>query len=167
MTPVNTITNKPAKAIKVRNYAAVIAVTPDGKTAYVTSVSNNVHTPGYVTPINTTTNTAGKAIEVGIYPDAIAVTPNGRTIYVANMYSHTVTPVNTATNTAGKPIRVPLEPDAVAVTPNGKTAYIVSTTGAEAPPFPSWIRNPGQDRHQHRREAHQGGDTALCHRDHP
>jgi YVTN family beta-propeller protein len=48
-----------------------IAVTPDGKTAYVTN-----HASNSVTPIATATNTAGTAIPVGSNPRAIAVSPD-------------------------------------------------------------------------------------------
>src|SRR5215469_16626181 len=89
-----------------------IAITPDGKTAYV--VNNG---SGTVTPIRTATNTALKAIKVGIGPFAIAITPDGKTAYVTNRHSGTVTPIRTATNTALKAINVGSGPFAVAITP--------------------------------------------------
>ncbi len=51
-------------------YAARIATTPDGKTAYVANFGS-----GTVTPIRTATNTALTAIKVGAQPVAIAITP--------------------------------------------------------------------------------------------
>ena len=57
MTPINTATNKALKPIHVGTSANDIAITPNGKTAYVTS---NVG----VTPINTATNKPGKLIEI-------------------------------------------------------------------------------------------------------
>jgi YVTN family beta-propeller protein len=47
-----------------------IAITPDGKTAYVSNGSS-----GTVTPIEVATNTAGTAITVGSEPGWIAITP--------------------------------------------------------------------------------------------
>ena len=47
-----------------------IAITRDGKTAYVTNFGS-----GSVTPIRTATNAAGKQIKVGQGPVAIAITP--------------------------------------------------------------------------------------------
>jgi DNA-binding beta-propeller fold protein YncE len=67
VTPILTATNKAGKAIKVGSGPDAIAITPDEKTAYVTSGSG-------VTPISTATNKAGKAIKVGNGPDAIAIT---------------------------------------------------------------------------------------------
>jgi YVTN family beta-propeller protein len=46
------------------------AITPNGRTAYVTNASSDM-----VTPIRTATNTAGKAASVGSDPSAIAITP--------------------------------------------------------------------------------------------
>jgi YVTN family beta-propeller protein len=46
-----------------------IAITPDGKTAYVLNIGS-----GTVTPIRTATGTAGTPITVGTEPMAIAIT---------------------------------------------------------------------------------------------
>jgi YVTN family beta-propeller protein len=96
VTPINTATNKAGKAITVGEGPVAIAITPNGKTAYVANID-----PGTVTPIRTATNTALKAIKVGPGPAAIAITPNGKTAYVANdgigeVLGHTVTPLRTA-----------------------------------------------------------------------
>jgi DNA-binding beta-propeller fold protein YncE len=127
--PVSTATNTAGKPIKVGS-ALQIAITPDGKTAYVLSPATE-NGPGTVTPINTATNTAGKPIPIPVGrsrlgPWFIAITPNGKTVYVADTSAHTVVPVSTATNTAGKPIPVTPDPVAIAITPDGKTAYVVS-----------------------------------------
>ena len=52
------------------NLPLAIAITPDGKTAYVANVGSQS-----VTPIATATDTAGADISVGISPEAIAITP--------------------------------------------------------------------------------------------
>ena len=104
MTPIATATDTAGKPIRVGSSPSDIAITPDGKTAYVASGG-----AGTVTPIATATNTAGKPIRVGELPDDIAITPDGKTAYVASGSSARpgwVTPIATATNTAGKPIRV-------------------------------------------------------------
>ena len=70
MTPVNTATNTAGKPITVGKGPRYIAITPNGKTAYVVnSVSDTV------TPINTAANKASKAIKVGSDPGPIAITP--------------------------------------------------------------------------------------------
>ena len=65
----------------------MIAITPDGKTAYVVDGADH---PGWgtVTPIATATNTAGKPIRVGAVPQAIAMTPDGKTAYVIGGDAH-------------------------------------------------------------------------------
>ena len=56
-------------AITPDSSQVAIAITPNGKTAYVLSIG------GTVTPIRTATNTASTPIKVGRDPDAIAITP--------------------------------------------------------------------------------------------
>ena len=78
MTPIRTATNKALKPIGVgtgssNSAPSDIAITPNGKTAYVTSDL-------FVTPINTTTNKPGKLIKVP--GGAIAITPDGKTAYI-------------------------------------------------------------------------------------
>jgi YVTN family beta-propeller protein len=70
VTPITTATDKAGKAINVGSFPWAIAVTPNGKTAYVANSGS-----GTVTPIGTATNTAGKVINVGAAPVSIAITP--------------------------------------------------------------------------------------------
>ena len=56
-----------------------IAITPDGRTAYVVSACGCAPV---VTPVATATNTPGKPIKIGGSPWAIAITPDGKTAYV-------------------------------------------------------------------------------------
>jgi YVTN family beta-propeller protein len=73
VTPIRTATNTALTPIKVASSPSAIAITPDGKTAYV---ANN--DSGTVTPIRTATNTALAPIKAGRNPNAIAITPTGR-----------------------------------------------------------------------------------------
>ena len=66
VTPINTATGKPGKAITVGGGASAIAITPNGKTAYVANGVNG--TGDTVIPIDTATNKPGKAITVGAAP---------------------------------------------------------------------------------------------------
>ena len=138
MTLIATATNTTGEPIEVGGGPGsgrgpgLIAVTPDGKTAYVVIVGH----PGAVVPIATATNTPGPPIEIGNHPDGIVITPDGKTVYVANINSGTVTPIATAANTAGEPIEVGVRPRAIAVTPDGKTAYVVNQSRPQPPPLP-------------------------------
>ena len=68
VTPINTATNRPGKAIKVGGSASLIAITPNGTTAYFV-VGNSL------VPINSAHNQVGRAIKAGTQPVAIAFTP--------------------------------------------------------------------------------------------
>jgi YVTN family beta-propeller protein len=113
-------TSKPERVIKVGvgAFPDAIAITPNGKTAYVALLGDDE-----VLPIRTATNKPGKLIKVGSAPTDLVVTPNGKTVYVANWASDTVTPISTATNKPGKAIKVDVSAGVIGITPNGKTAY--------------------------------------------
>jgi YVTN family beta-propeller protein len=110
VTPINLSTSKAGKSIKISGKLPsqfvglpfAVAITPDGKTAYVTNGAS-----GTVTPIDVATNMLGKPIKISGGPgaDAIAISPDGTTAYVANQPSSTVTPIYLATGTPEKPIR--------------------------------------------------------------
>jgi len=119
VTPITVATNTLGTPIRVGDGPQNIAITPDGKTAYVT------HYGGAVTPITLATNTVGTPVRGFSYPDAIAMTPDGRTAYVANWATGTVTPIAVATNTPGAPISVGDDPVGIAIAPDGKTAYVI------------------------------------------
>ena len=70
VTPITIATNKAGPAIRVGTDPENIAITPDGRTVYVTNYDS-----GTVTPISTATNKPGHAIRTGTRPFAIAITP--------------------------------------------------------------------------------------------
>jgi len=122
MTPVMTGTNTAGKPIRIGAIPTAIAITPDGKTAYIADEH-----PATVTPVATVTGTPGKAINIGGFPWAIAITPDGRTAYVATSAYivgrcagcavGAVIPVATATGTPGKPINIGRIPKGIAIAP--------------------------------------------------
>ena len=69
MTQISTATNTTRRWITVGNSPRAIAVTPNGKTAYVANYYSST-----VTPIRIATGKTGKAIKVGGSPYAIAFT---------------------------------------------------------------------------------------------
>ena len=140
LTPINTATNTPGKRIYLNGLGGdgFIAITPDGKTAYVSTGY-----PSSVVPVSTTTNTAGKPIELA-RPDnpgggQIVITPDGKTAYVL-AGTYTVHPIATASNVAGPPIQLKSDcqskldsaQEVMAITPDGKTVY-VACQGAVVP----------------------------------
>jgi YVTN family beta-propeller protein len=114
-------TGVPGRKIPAGTVPVAVAVTPDGKTAYVAATTFR----GYemVTPIDTAANTAGKPIRIGTSDaggcdtDVIAITPDGKTAYVSNQGSGTVTPIDTVANTTGTPIPVGGSPGRIAIAP--------------------------------------------------
>jgi YVTN family beta-propeller protein len=139
VTPVNLVTRKAGRAIGVGADPDAIAITPDGKTAYVANSGS-----GTVTPISTVTDAAGPAITVGPDPQAIAVTPDGKTAYVLNSGSGTVTPIDVATGRAGLPIRVGAYPRAMELTPDGRTLYVLNWEGGSVTPIATATNQPGR-----------------------
>ena len=129
VTPIGTDYIKAGPLIKVPHGVAGMAITPDGKTLYVTTtaVSTTVNT---IVPVNTVTRKAGKPLTFGpgpgAHPSPLVITPDGKTLYVASALG-TVTPVRTATGTPGHPIPFgPKDPDGtahLALSPNGETLY--------------------------------------------
>ncbi len=134
VTPIDLATGRPGKPIQVGPGPGAIAITPNGKWAYVADTGTPVHPVNYVVPINLATGKVGSPIHTGISPMAIAITPNGKWAYVADtgwpqarLQGHYVTPINLATNRPGKPIPVGAAPLSIAITPNGKWAYVANS----------------------------------------
>ncbi len=101
--PISTATNTPGPPIHAGiPVTEVIAITPDGKTVYVTNYEGRP--VGSIVPISTATNTAGPPIHIGSAADALAITPDGKTLYAATQ--NTVIPISTTTNRAGKPFYI-------------------------------------------------------------
>jgi YVTN family beta-propeller protein len=124
VTPVNISAGTVGRRIKVGKDAVAIAVTPDGKTAYVANFYS-----GTITPIDLTRGVAEPPIRAGALPRAIVIAPDGRTAYVLNQVTHdsrrgSVTPVNIATGKPGRPILVGWNPVTMNLTPDGTTLLV-------------------------------------------
>ncbi len=118
--------------IHVTPSSDAIAVTPDGRTAYV-AATRGEHRAGVVIPIRLATGRVLRPIPVGIWPEDISITANGKTAYVTNFLSGTVTPIATATNAALAPIKVDSRPDQVVAAPDGRTLYVSNGEGTITP----------------------------------
>ncbi|MDE3082745.1 MAG: beta-propeller fold lactonase family protein [Acidobacteriota bacterium] len=103
-----------------------VAITPNGRTAYVTNSLGNT-----IVPVNLATGTVGAPVRVGSGPAAIAISPTGRTAYVSNFNDNTVTPVTLsgATPVAHSAIRVGFGPWSIAVTPNDAMVLVSNSEG--------------------------------------
>ncbi len=98
-----------------------VAVTPDGRHAYVTNNDSNS-----VSVIDTASNTVTATIPAEKDPRGVAVTPDGRHAYVANSVSASVSVIDTASNTVTATIPTGTSPRGVAVTPDGRHAYVTN-----------------------------------------
>ena len=112
-----------------------MAITPNGKTIYVSGDE-----PNAVIPVSAVTHKVGKPIEFGRQvPEEMVITPNGKTVYVLPDGGNEIIPIATATNTLEKPIRAGQGvggPYQMAITPDGKTLYDVSWTNeGDAPSY--------------------------------
>ncbi len=140
---VNTVTffdvggdkNLPLGEIPVGTEPNGVAITPDGKFAYVT---NTIDGTVSVLAIDVTQQPAAEVIatlQVGTEPYGVAITPNGTKAYVTNARSNSVSVIDIATNTVVSTITnvgpaVGAEPRGIAITNNGddidtdETVYI-------------------------------------------
>jgi YVTN family beta-propeller protein len=71
----------------------IVAITPNGVRAYVTSPE------GAVTVIDTATNTVLTTIPLAMNFYGLAITPDGTRAYVSNPNNHTISVIDTGTNT--------------------------------------------------------------------
>jgi YVTN family beta-propeller protein len=103
-----------------------VAITPDGRYAYVTLRAGK-----RVTVIDLSTLSILKSIPVGNVPRGIAITPDGTRAFVTNAGSNNVSVIDVATNTViGSPIPVGQMPWGIAITRGGDRAYVVNRTSS-------------------------------------
>jgi DNA-binding beta-propeller fold protein YncE len=96
-----------------------VAISPDGKSAYVTSESKQVLV------IEPEAATAGGTIELGREAEAVAFSPDGRLAFFG-LGSKEIVSVDTRTEeVVGSSIMVSGRPRLIAFTPNGNTAYVI------------------------------------------
>jgi DNA-binding beta-propeller fold protein YncE len=127
--PISTATNTAGPPIKVAAESLSIAITPDGKTAYVVS-SGSSGLSCTVTPISTGTDTPGPPIPLGYGYCGVVIAPDGKTAYVAISDRKTciITPISTATNTPGPAIAFGHGRYCrIAIAPDGETAYLAES----------------------------------------
>jgi hypothetical protein len=109
LVPIDLVTGKPGRPIPVPMLGiGAIAITADGRTAYVGNVKPVQPHSGVVVPVDLVTGAAQTAISVPSYPFSITdivLARDGRTAYAAANSS--VIPIDLSTRTAAKPIPMP------------------------------------------------------------
>jgi YVTN family beta-propeller protein len=101
-----------------------LAITPDGKRAYVTNFDNQ--TPA-VYVIDIPSRTVIATLPAGIYPANVTITPDGSQAWVSALYSNDVEIIDIATNTVIKTVGTFPGAFGIAFNPAGTRAYVVSS----------------------------------------
>ncbi len=158
VTPIRAASNTAGRPIRVGPAPAQIAISPDGRTAYVVGAGSllpDAAGPVTLTAIRTATNRPGPIITVcahgnpgdnvaiAITPDTIAITPDSRTVYVSCPGTDEVVPVRAGADTAAEPIRIS-SPGALAMTADGRTVYVANVFGDTITPISTATDEPGQ-----------------------
>ena len=153
VTPIRAASHTAGRPIKVGPAPALIAISPDGQTAYVVGIGSllpGAAAPVTLTAIRTATNKPGRVITVCapgnlsgvIAPDTRAITPVSRTVYVSCSGTGQVVPVRAGAGTAAQPIRVP-SPGALAMAAGGRTVYVANPGGDTITPVSTATEEPG------------------------
>lgn len=141
VTPIIMASNTPESAIPLANntYPVMIAVTPNGQTAYVTNNSDQANSVSIIDLTQTPPRLNG-IIGVWLKPYGIAITPDGTMAYVVN-FNGTVTQIDLATSATITTINLVTQQGSttnlfnVAITPDGKTAYVTDNGGGKVYPI--------------------------------
>ena len=96
-----------------------IAITPDGKRAYVMNFVGDS-----VTVIETGTRIPIKTIPLTANAESIAISPDGKTVYATVESNERVFTISTESNTVTGSIVAGTEASALAVSPGGESAYV-------------------------------------------
>jgi YVTN family beta-propeller protein len=109
--------------------AGRVAISPDGRYAYVTACPNSCNNvQGDVSVIDTATNTVTAILTVGSGPFGVAISPDGRYAYVTDRNSEAVSVIDTASRTVTATVPVGVFPTSVAVSPDGREVYVTNAT---------------------------------------
>jgi YVTN family beta-propeller protein len=101
-----------------------VAMSPDGRRAYVPNAGSDARAGTTVSVIDTATNTVIATVPVGFGPSGVAITPDGGRVYVANGAANSVSVIDTFTDTVNATILVGRGPTSVAITADGRDAYV-------------------------------------------
>jgi DNA-binding beta-propeller fold protein YncE len=123
LTPVNLAEGRAGQLIKVGTNPGDMAISPDGRIAYVADSNALTGTPTVITPVNLSTNTSEAPIHVAAL--AIAVTLNSKTALA--LTSGGVVPIATDTNRPGRSIGLGGLSRAIVLAPDGQTAWVLTT----------------------------------------
>jgi DNA-binding beta-propeller fold protein YncE len=116
------------------SFAFSVAVTPDGKSAYVTTFNAGVRQYN-IDPLTGGLSPKSPAgVAAGDTPEGVVVTPDGKSAYVTNLNSNTISQYNIDRVTGALSPKTPATiatdtgpTNGVAVTPDGKNLYVANS----------------------------------------
>ena len=120
---ISTTSDTVVQTIPVANSPFGVAITPNGKFAYVSSQS------GVLTVIDTATNSVARTFPIGGAPFGLAFSPDGTKLYVTNPGYAQVTVVDPNTgNVVGMTdlSSYPYYPLGISISPDGSRAYVTT-----------------------------------------
>ena len=116
-----------------------MAITPDGRRAYVTSYGTATTDGNNVMVVDLAAGTMMTTIPVGPNPSTVAIAPDGRHAYVgvqgggAGRTNSTVAVIDTASNVVTANVLVGLNPYDVAVSPDGQQVWVAINGSPSTP----------------------------------
>jgi DNA-binding beta-propeller fold protein YncE len=146
--PVSLRTGAPGRAVGLGNRPTALAVTPDGRTLYVTTSGMEGELgqegPNSVTAISTATDKVRASLTWQAQPLYLTMAPDGKTVWVVSITGarettadNTLTPVAVASNRPGPSfhtsgwLNYQDTPSAAAITPDSRTLYVAVRSGLE------------------------------------
>lgn len=144
--------NTTGEPISLDGSPYMIAISPDGLTAFATCPFEDV-----IIPIDLVTNTPETPIAMlsrkkintnsminylekfadvkSLSPFGVAISPDGQKVYVTNAFIHNVSVIDTQTKNLTATIAVGVLPVNVAITPDGRTAYVANMKSNDVTPI--------------------------------
>lgn len=104
-----------------------VAVSPDGKKAYVAVTDTSFATPDFVAVLDGVSGAQTGSIPIGFNatPTGVAISPDGSRVYVSNRAANAVSVISTADNSVTQITGV-TAPTVIAISPDGAKAYVAS-----------------------------------------
>jgi YVTN family beta-propeller protein len=118
-----------------RDVSHMVAASPDGKRAYVTSLAG-----GSLTVIDLASGKVLKDIATGRGAEGLDATPDGREVWVANREANTITVIDVKTLAPVFTIQASEFPIRVKITPDGRRALVTFTGSGDVRVFDTATR---------------------------
>jgi YVTN family beta-propeller protein len=122
---IDTRTRTLVKAISGFNGSEGVAASPDGRTAYATSITSNM-----LSVIDTQTNQVTRSVSAGNGPQGVGLPPDGSAIYLANSGSDTVSVLDPRSLGVVRTVQVGTTADELAFSADSAHAYVTNFSAA-------------------------------------